>query len=248
MGHNREMALADRQLQGKIAVVTGASSGIGQAVAHHLAEAGACVLGAAIDLPPLPPEPFAPLQPGQLLLAQFDVAQAASVDQLFGWLDNRGQTPDFLVNAAGLGRFAGVLELSDADWQALLAVNLLGSWLCSQRAAQRMQRRGQGGRLVQIGSVANLQPLAGNAAYAASKAGLRAASSVLNLELHPYGINSTFVSLGAVYTPAWQARPEFQASDMLSVADVARCIVDLLAQPTHLRIDEITLQPPKGVL
>ena len=215
-------------------LVTGGTKGIGNAIAAHLSGLGARVFAAAIDAPP-------PLQ--------LDVRSEQSVDSLFRHIESAGCALTSLIHCAGVGVFKPIADLSLADWDLVLSTNLTGAFLCTRAAIRHMLARSNGGgRIVHIGSVADHTPLAANGAYGSSKAGLRMLTQVTNEECALHGIRATLLSLGAVYTDVWASRPEFDKADMLSPADVAGVVAGILSQPPHVRVDELTVKPPKGIL
>ncbi len=211
-------------------VVTGAAGGIGREIVHQLSEAGHILL--CSDISPDMPAP-----------SRVDVTDEAQVAGLF---DQAGGV-DAVIHAAGLGVFKPFCELTASDWRSMLEANVLGAFLVSRAAARTMSQSG-GGRIIHFGSVANARALDGSAGYGASKAALEMICRSMNHELSGAGIRTTFLTLGAVYTPIWEGRAGYSASDMLSVADVAAAVKGIVESPLHVRIDEMTLLPPKGIL
>lgn len=223
-----------------VAVITGASSGIGRATATRLAADGWFVVAAAID------GPATPERSSRSLRARLDVRDAASVAALFERVDALGEPLQLLVNCAGVGLYRALLDTDDAAWEEVLAVNLTGSFRTCKAAAQRMS--GRGGRIVNIGSIADHRVLPNNGAYGASKFGVRALSGTLAEELKHARVRVTLVSPGAVATPLWGDDPVFPTSDMLQPEDIAGVIATVAALPLHVRLDEIHVAPEKGVL
>lgn len=200
------------RLDGKIALVTGADSGIGQAIAEEFAKAGAdvCVTyhtdaeGAA--------ETGRRVEAAgrRALVAQLDVRDRAAVDALFGRVEAELGVLDVLVNNAGKGMGGSpVAELEDEQLDVVLDTNLKGPLYCA-RAFARMRERegGEGGRIVNITSVAQHLPTAGSAPYGMSKAGLESLTRSLSVELAPRKINVNAVAPGMIKTPMTQARIE----------------------------------------
>ncbi|WPB73477.1 SDR family oxidoreductase [Archangium violaceum] len=176
-----------------------------------------------------------------------DITDEASVASLFERAEKEVGPISVLINCAGVGVFTSIADTSVQDWRKTLEVNLTGAFICSREAFNRMKTRG-GGRLIHIGSISDHLTLPMNGSYAASKHGVRALTGVLNEEGKPYSIRATLISLGAVYTSFWKTRPEFSPADMLSVEDVAQSIWEIAQKPLNVRVDEIRLLPPKGVL
>ena len=193
-------------LAGRVAVVTGAGSGIGRAVALALAAQGARV--AVLDRNAEGAQGTVAVvtsQGGQAVAIECDVSQAASVAQAAQRSLAALGPCDVLVNNAGIIR-AGLLEtLSLEDWNATLAVNLTGAFLCSQAFAAQMRPRGHGA-LVHIASIAaeHATPQAGS--YSVAKAGIAMLSRQLAVEWGGHGIRSNAVCPGMTRTPLTQAR------------------------------------------
>jgi len=186
------------ELEGRVALVTGAAQGIGQAIALGLAGLGATVVRA--DRTPADG------------VVQLDVSDARAVAEVVAGLDRI----DILVNNAGIFPRSPVLELAEEDWDRVLAVNLKGAFLCAQAAARRMRDQGAGGRIVNVTSGAAFVPTAQSAAYAASKAGLVALTRVLALELAPHRITVNAVAPGLTDTA--QPRSYYSQADLDAIA------------------------------
>lgn len=190
------------RLDGRVALVTGGGSGIGRAVARHLAHAGARLIlldrdgDAARD---------AAAGLGDARAFAADISDWSGVDAvLAGALAEAA--PDIVVNAAGIFPSATLFDIGEAHWDSLLDVNLKGTMRVSQIAARRMVETGKAGSIVNIGSVQAQRSTAGKAAYAASKAGLEALTRVLAIELGPQGIRVNAVAPGPVLTEAVKAQ------------------------------------------
>lgn len=217
-------------------IVVGGTGDIGHAVVHKLRAEGMRVLCASNDVASEMPDSL-----------HVDVTREDSVVSLFNQAEAVLGPLSVLVNCSGFGAFTPVHETSLEDWRKTLDVNLTGTFLCAREAVRRMRSTG-GGRLIHIGSVSDHLTLPMNGAYAASKHGVRGLTGVLNEEGKEHGIRATLVSLGAVYTSFWKSRPEFSPADMLSVDDVAQCIWEIATKPLNVRVDEVRLVPPRGVL
>jgi 3-oxoacyl-[acyl-carrier protein] reductase len=170
------------ELQGKTALVTGAGRGIGRAIAFKLAERGARV--ALNDLPGSA-EAEAVLQEitaagGTALLAPGDITDSAAVRDVFATVLSGGKNLDILVNNAGITRDALVARMTEDDWDAVIATNLRGAFLCSRHALRAML--GRSGRIINIASIAGINGL-GRANYATSKGGLIAFTRSLAREI-----------------------------------------------------------------
>ena len=230
-------------LDGKLALVTGASKGIGQAIAEQLAARGATVIAAARSLEG---RVLADRRVPGVIPVTLDVCSESAVDALFAEVQSKLGPLDVLVNNAGVGVFKPTIELSLDEWNQVIGTNLTGAFLCARAAFRQM--KAAGGRIIHIGSIADHVNLSGCAAYGASKFGLRGLSGVINEDGKEHGVRSTLISVGASYTHIWEGREEFDASDMLSPADVADTVADVASKGLGIRIDELRILPPQGVL
>lgn len=190
-------------LNGKVAIVTGAGSGIGKAIALELAAQGARVVvnyHSSHD----PGEPVAgeiKKAGGQAIALQADVSRAEDINRMVEQTVEQFGKVDLLVNNAGIEHSSPFLEKSEQEWDLTLAVNLKGPFLCTQAAARDMVRRKAPGTIINISSVHEDLPFPGYADYCASKGGLRMLCRDLALELAPYKINIVNVAPGAIATP-----------------------------------------------
>lgn len=235
-----ESSTAMQRLTGRTAVVTGASSGLGAAIAESLAREGAAVVGLARRFAPvvLPtPLPTAAVSPMRL-----DVTDEAAVTVCFAALPR----VDILVQCAGVGVFGPIVEGRAAELRALLDVHIVGAFLCAQ-ALLRQPTAGTTRHIVNVSSVAAFRTFTGCAAYSAAKEGLRGLTRVLVEEARPYGVRVTGLYPGAVDTAIWDDRPGFDRSTMLRPVDVAGLVVDLVVRP-ELAVEELVVMPPAGAL
>lgn len=191
------------RLDNKIALVTGSDSGIGQGIAKAFAESGADVVVTwRSDRHGADETATMVTDAGrQALVAQVDVADGDSVDALFAALDTRFGRLDIMVNNAGMGERGAVHDLSFDAWMRVLNVNLNGTFRCSQLAAQRMLKQGDGGRIINITSVHQEACSGTGAAYNASKAAIRNLSRTQAIELGPHGITVNTIAPGMIVTP-----------------------------------------------
>ena len=185
-------------LDGKVAVVTGGRTGLGAGIVLALAKAGARV--AVLDLPSRAAGP-ADAPEGCELLVPTDVSDAGQVESAFTEVERVLGGVHVLVNNAGIYPNADLLSMTPEQWDATIAVNLRGGFLCTQRAARSMVARESGGSIVLIGSTEALTPACSHAHYAASKAGLLQFGRAAALELGRHGIRVNTVSPGLVNRP-----------------------------------------------
>lgn len=185
----------------RIAIVTGADSGIGRATAELLATEGFDVgLTAHHDLVGARTTAEAVAERGQrCFVERFDAASSDAGDVVDRLVDRLGGL-GVMVNVAGTGHSTLVLDLSYAKWREVVATDLDGPFLCSQRAARYLVAAGAGGRIVNVTSVHEYLPRYGAAAYCAAKGGLGMLTKVLALELGEHGITANTVAPGEIAT------------------------------------------------
>lgn len=188
------------RLDGRTALVTGASSGLGQHFARLLARAGARVALAARRTDKLAEQVDQIAQAGgQARAVALDVTSAASVRAAFDELASWG-APDIVVNNAGVTVTRPLLEQTEADFDSVLDTNLKGGWLVATEAARRLVAAGQGGSIVNIASILGERVAGGVAPYAISKAGVVQATKAMALELARHRIRVNALLPGYVAT------------------------------------------------
>jgi NADP-dependent 3-hydroxy acid dehydrogenase YdfG len=233
-------------LAGRTAIVTGASRGIGAAIARELVGEGARVGLMARTRPAL--EALRAELGDSAVVIECDVTDGKSVSSAATHVrESFGGPPDIIVNNAGLFRVAAVDAMSPDDFVASVKTNLIAPFLVLHEFLAGMRAR-QSGHVVTIGSVADREIFPENAAYAASKFGLRALHEVLRGELNGTGVRATLVSPAAVNTELWDgfgtddAERRFPTrDDMLDAASVARAVMFALTQPLSVNVDELRL-------
>jgi len=184
-----------REFEGRVAVVTGAASGIGRAIADRLAEDGATVYYA--DLDGAAAEQAAAKKGTALPV---DVSDAGSVKAAFARIGEEQDGLDILINVAGVQRAGTVVDLDEADWDLQMAVNAKGCFLTAKNAIPLMEGR-EGAAIVNTASVAGLRGYPGVTGYSASKGAIIAFGRGLAHEVAPLGIRVMTISPGWVDTP-----------------------------------------------
>jgi len=189
------------RLQGKVAIVTGAGSGNGRGIALRLAEEGARVVVADVNEPGARETAvLIEAAGGQALVVRADVSRREQVEAMVEAALSRFGQLDILVNNAGVETLIPFLELPEAEWDRVLAVNLKGPFLCSQAVSREMVKAGRGGKIVNIASINSAIALANQAHYVSSKGGLLMLTRAMAVDLAPYNINVNAVGPGVIET------------------------------------------------
>jgi len=218
------MAESYQPLKGQKALVTGANSGIGEGIVKSLGAAGAAVVVNYVSQPEAAERVVKEIKSigGTAIAIQADVSREDQVKAMFQQMFKELGTIDILVNNAGLQRDAPFMDMTLANWNFVLSVNLTGQFLCAQQAAKEFIRRGvvpsvskAAGKIICISSVHEVIPWAGHCNYAASKGGLMLFMKTIAQELAPYRVRVNSIGPGAIKTPinraAWDT-PEAEAN------------------------------------
>jgi NAD(P)-dependent dehydrogenase (short-subunit alcohol dehydrogenase family) len=227
-------------LFGRTAVVTGASRGIGLAVAEELRAAGAHVVRLARSLVDADGE--------RRTDVRCDVTDAGAVERMARRVLAAHGAPDVLVNGAGTFLVRPLAQTTPDEFQAQLKTNLAAPFLVLRAFLPAMTARGRG-LVVTIGSVADHRPYAGNAAYGAAKSGLRGLHAVLVQELATSGVRATLISPGPVDTALWDevdpdSRPGFtRRACMLRPEDVAEAVLFVATRRDEVCVPELHIEP-----
>ena len=231
-------------LKGKVALVTGGGGGLGQATCHTLAAAGAIVISADVSRD-LAENVCGAIRAegGRALPCRLDVTAEGQVEQLTDQVVAEHGRLDVLINNAGVDVTAPIEDLSVADWDRIIDVNLRGPFLMSRKALGVMRRQGSG-HIVNIVSTAARRAWANASAYHASKWGLLGFSHALHVEARPHRVKVTAVIAGGMRTPFLTERfPDLDPGLLQDPANVAETIRFVLGQPAESVIPEIMVLP-----
>ena len=190
-------------LKDKVAIVTGAATGIGQAIAIAFAAQGASVVVDYVGKPTVSAETISKIEGagGKAIGVEADVSLPADVNRLLRKTVATFGKLDILVNNAGIEKRIAFVNYPLETWEKIVAVNLTGPFLCSQAAARQMIQQGKGGRIINISSIHEDLPMPSNAPYCTTKGGLRMLMRTIAVELAPYAITVNNIGPGAIYTP-----------------------------------------------
>jgi 3-oxoacyl-[acyl-carrier protein] reductase len=239
-----------KKLDGQTALITGAGSGLGAAIARAMAAEGArCVLAGRrpeplerVRLETIAPEAERSGVGDWARVILCDVRAEAQVESLVAQTVAEFGGVDILVNNAGVFYERPLTQTTTALWDETIAVNLRAAFLLCRAAWPHMQRRG-GGQIVNLSSVAGVQGYADEAAYCASKFGLNGLTAALALEGKPHNIRVLAVCPGAVDTPIWEglAAPE-ATRRMMPPESIAELVRWLVTSPRHLDFGPIVVR------
>jgi NAD(P)-dependent dehydrogenase (short-subunit alcohol dehydrogenase family) len=244
------------RLKDKVAIVTGASSGIGKAIALAFGKEGALVFLAARNTEAIDTlEKEISNAGGKALAVPTDVSQEDQILSMYEKTLKAFGKIDILVNSAGAGqrvpsadRSRGVpsTELTLAKWNDVLQVNLTGAFLCS-REALKLMKPVKSGRIINIGSTASKVPRADALAYTVSKFGLEGLTKSLALDSRDHGISVSILHPGNTESGIWAGNQEQvrEKDGMMAASDVAEVVVTMAAMPSNVNLFEALMLPLK---
>jgi 3-oxoacyl-[acyl-carrier protein] reductase len=227
-------------LEGKVALVTGGSRGIGRCISEKLGSLGAeLAIFDVLDEVGAVAEEIAAAAGTRAVGYRVDVTAADQVDRAVARVVEEFGRLDVLVNNAGITRDGLIMRMKDGDWDAVLAVNLKGPFLCT-RAASRPMLKQRSGRIVNIASVVGLMGNAGQANYSASKAGLIGLTKTCAREFGSRGVTVNAVAPGYIRTAMTDKLGEEQRETMLRNVPLGRLgeVADVAAAVAFLASDE----------
>jgi NAD(P)-dependent dehydrogenase (short-subunit alcohol dehydrogenase family) len=232
-----------KRLQGKIAIVTGASKGIGLGIARGFAREGASLVLAARPSPQLEAAEMEMKSfGGEVLTVATDVTDEGQVERLFAQTRQRFNRLDVLVNNAGVFDGGPLDELSTAAWDKVIAVNLRAPFLCT-RAAMRIMKPQGGGRIINVGSISGQRVRPSSAPYSTSKHGLWGLTQVTALEGRDYGITCCCLNPGNVKTERRHTDRIEDAEPMMTPDELAEVAILMASLPPHVEMLEAIVLP-----
>lgn len=233
-----------QDLRGKVALVTGGAQGLGEAICRTLAAAGVVVVPADLQEERAAAVVDAVhVDGGEGMALRLDVTDAEQAAEAVRRVVDAYDRLDILVNNAGIDRTVSIEELSVADWDRVVGVNLRGAFVMAKQVFPVMKRRGSG-HIVNITSTAAKRAWANATAYHASKWGLLGFSHALHVEGRPHGIKVTAVVNGGMRTPFILDRfPETPLENLQDPRNVAETIRFILMQPDETVIPEVLVLP-----
>jgi len=224
--------------------VTGASRGIGRSIAEALVRSGAAVAicGRSAEGVHQAVQEMAEQMGSRVTGMAADVGRPEEVEALFRFADQSLGGLDILVNNAGVGVFRPVADLSLEEWRQTIETNLSGAFYCCREAMPRFRQRG-GGFVINISSLAGKNPIAGGAAYNASKFGLNGFSEAMMLDHRYEGVRVCYVMPGSVDT---EFGGHARGRDwMIAPEDIAEVVLAVLRMPERTLISRVEIRPAK---
>jgi 3-oxoacyl-[acyl-carrier protein] reductase len=233
-------------LQGRVALVTGGSRGIGRAIARALVAEGAKVVitGRSDAHLSAACRDIESAGPGKVESVPADVKSAADMERAVGAAVTRFGGLDMLINNAGVGVFGEVAEMTPQQWSEVIDTNLSGVFNACHAAIPQLRKR-NGGFIINISSLAGKNPFAAGAAYCASKAGLNAFSESLMQELRYDNIRVSYILPGSVATEFSDGDASKGADWKIAPEEVAEVVVDLLRHPRRSLPSRVEIRPSK---
>jgi NAD(P)-dependent dehydrogenase (short-subunit alcohol dehydrogenase family) len=233
-------------IEGKVAVVTGGTKGIGQAIAKALVNAGVKVYIGARKAEEIEAtvRDLNALGAGRAAGGVCDVQYYDQVKTVFHKVISTFGGLDILINNAGIGIFGSVESMSPEDFEAVLQTNLFGVFYCCHEAIPLMKRRG-GGYIFNISSLAGANPHPNMAAYNASKFGLNGFSEALMQEVRHDGIKVSYIMPGSVNTAFGGDSPSDEQAWQLTPSDIARVVLDLLYHDKRSLVSRVEIRPSR---
>jgi NAD(P)-dependent dehydrogenase (short-subunit alcohol dehydrogenase family) len=234
-----------KQLQDRVAIVTGASQGIGKAIARAFALEGAKVVMASRSRDELTAAANDIIgEGGTAFPVPTDVRVEADIVKLFGTTKDRHGRLDILVNNAGVTTNKPTDDLPLSEWQRVVDTNLTGAFLCSREALKIMKPQSSG-RIISIGSISSITPRSNGVAYAATKLALEGLTRSIALDYRQHNIGASIIHLGATASGWMKVRPEEATGPEyhLPLEDVGRLAVFMVSLPTEANMFETTILP-----
>ena len=238
-----EQIMGEKVLAGKTALVTGASRGIGFAIARKLGQMGAKVAICARNSGKLEDAAARLRNDGvEVLAARADVASAAEIASLVTKTEKSLGSIEILVNNAGIGYFGPVQEADEKNWDSVLDTNLKSVFLLSKAVAPGMIER-RTGHIINIGSLAGKNAFKNGSIYCASKWGLMGLTECMAEDLREYGIRVSVICPGSVATEFGSPASKKNPQKMLQPDDIAHAVEMLVTQATQSFISELLIRP-----
>jgi 3-oxoacyl-[acyl-carrier protein] reductase len=237
----------DQFLRGQKALVTGGTRGIGLEIARALLAAGAEVAICGRDdrsIEAALGDLKNASKNGKVVGHNADVSNSEAVAGLFKFVDTELGGLDILVNNAGSGVFRAAAEISIGEWDRIIGTNLSGAFYCTHEALSRFRER-KSGWIVNISSLAGKNPMAGGAAYNASKFGLNGMTEAVMLDHRQDNVKVTYIMPGSVDTEFGGNTQNEKSDWKIAPEDIAEIALDILRKPSRTLVSRVEVRPAK---
>jgi len=228
-------------IEGKIAVITGASSGLGASLADALITKGAAVYGLARNADKL--HAIENRLRENFISVSIDITNQKDISSWVQDTFSDSHIPDILINNAGAGYFTKIDELSLERWHEMINTNLNGAFYITSSIVPFMKKNTKTSHIINIGSILGKTTRAESAAYSATKYGMQGFSEALFKELRSYKIKVTCVNPGSIDTAFFENSGIQPHKNMLQPKDIAQLLIHILETPDNFLVDEITVRP-----
>ena len=234
------------ELQGKVAIVTGGTKGIGRAIAEALVREGVnvCISARSRNEIDQTLEELCTLKAGNATGIVSDVCNYSQVKPLFELTLSQFGALDILINNAGIGLFQTVEEMAPEDFRSVIETNLFGVFYCCHEAIPLMKQRG-GGYIINMSSLAGVNAHPKMAAYNASKFGLNGFSEALMQEVRHDNIKVSYIMPGSVNTEFGGDEPGADNAWQLQPSDIAKVVLDLIHNEDRTLVSRVEIRPSK---
>jgi len=228
-------------IQNKVAIVTGASSGLGAAISTSLTTAGATVFGLARNMNAL--QEIKNDIGSKFIPISLDITDEKAVKKWFAETFSENHSPDILVNNAGTGSFGKIDEMPSEEWYKMINTNLNGMYCITSEAVRLMKKKKESTHIVNIGSILGITTRAEGAAYSATKYGISGFSEALFKELREDNIKVTCLNPGSIDTSFFKSSGIKSHGNMLQPEAIASTLLHILQTPDNMLISEMTIRP-----
>lgn len=231
-------------MNGRVAIVTGASSGVGRAIAKLYAEEGAKVVLVARSKPSLEALAYEIAETnGSAIAMPADVTSESEIEAVVDETARKFGSLDILVNNAGVTTRLPTEELPLETWKQVIDVNVTGVFICAKAALRVMKRQGRG-RIINVGSVAAKSPRPNAVAYTTSKAALEGLTRSLAIDGRDHGVTASVLQPGNTQSALWRERVALaEREGIMSARDVARVAVLMASLPDEINLFEAIVHP-----
>ncbi|HUH29157.1 SDR family oxidoreductase [Gelidibacter sp.] len=228
-------------LHNKMAIVTGASGGLGAAISATLIQNGTKVYGLSRNTRAL--ESLQKKLGNQFIPIPLDISHYEAVKSWVSKTFTEHNAPDILINNAGAGAFGKIDEMPTEEWAAMINTNLNGLYYITSQVVTLMKKKKEGSHIINIGSILGSMGRAEGAAYCATKYGVQGFSDALFKELRFFNIKVTCFNPGSIDTHFFESSGIDAHTNMLQPHDLANTIVHILQTPDNMLISDITIRP-----